>query len=128
MGCDDGLRLELEPATGEFIKPGEIGILLDIGGAKAQVQCTISGSPGKSDCTRTGDESILPFVVVSLEYSSRFIWVQIRRAEPSIIVDVTRDGSGIGSKTYAPNYETFEPNGPECGPVCHSASDSWAVL
>jgi hypothetical protein len=41
-------------------------------------------------------------------------------------VRLTVDGATLLDRTETPGYQTSEPNGPGCDPVCHQASAQWA--
>jgi len=41
----------------------------------------------------------------------------------SIKVEISRDGSPLGSGVFTPTYETVRPNGPGCEPECRGSRD-----
>jgi hypothetical protein len=36
-------------------------------------------------------------------------------------------GAVILDETVSPTYQTDEPNGPGCGPICHQAGAEWTI-
>lgn len=40
----------------------------------------------------------------------------------TIKLTITRDGESIAAGNWAPKYQTSQPNGPACGPVCRQAT------
>lgn len=48
--------------------------------------------------------------------------IQIEGSPTHIRLMVTRNGTTIVDQSFAPQYKTSRPNGPQCDPVCHSAS------
>ena len=45
----------------------------------------------------------------------------------SIRIQVQRDGETVGDQTFTPAYQTSQPNGPSCPPVCTNASVELAL-
>ena len=45
----------------------------------------------------------------------------------SIEVHQTLDGTVVLDQTIAPTYQTNQPNGPGCGPICHQATAAWTI-
>ena len=48
--------------------------------------------------------------------------LQFLEVDGDVNVTVTQDGAEQASEDFAPEYEEFRPNGPDCPPVCRSAS------
>ena len=44
-----------------------------------------------------------------------------------IEVQQALDGTVLLDETISPAYETSQPNGPGCGPICHYASAAWTI-
>jgi hypothetical protein len=44
-----------------------------------------------------------------------------------VVVDVSRNGVELSSRTVSLTYEVFQPNGPNCGPGCNEASATITV-
>jgi len=42
-----------------------------------------------------------------------------------VVVALSEEGTVTDEKTFEPRYEEAQPNGPDCGPICHQASDRW---
>ncbi len=45
----------------------------------------------------------------------------------SIEVHQTLDGTVILDQTVSPTYQTNQPNGPGCAPICHQAGAEWTI-
>jgi hypothetical protein len=141
IGCGDALTLEMRPAGGgfpdgaytltletraglrtcRFVMPDSVPQL----GALGSVDC----DPGASawveqatDCTETRSgnatsESCRPV-------PGRFaLHAQLQDTPDVVSVRVERDGLALLDSTLTPTYETSQPNGPDCGPVCHQATE-----
>lgn len=39
-----------------------------------------------------------------------------------VIIRITHEGKPVVTKTFYPEYQMSQPNGPSCGPVCKSAA------
>lgn len=48
--------------------------------------------------------------------------IQIEDSPAQVHLVITRDNIVVADQSFAPQYNTSQPNGPQCGPVCHSAS------
>jgi hypothetical protein len=48
-------------------------------------------------------------------------------APASLTVTVTRDGQQVGSRSWTPEYQTVQPNGPGCEPTCTNATVELAL-
>lgn len=116
IGCVDGFSGEFSPA---FTTPGAYAFTLDLDGSVS----TCAGSlplnddfncDGALGVTLSGsalpdsEHSLPGFQILQFD----FVTLQLT---------VTRDGTEEASWTVTPEWETFAPNGPECGPVCTSA-------
>jgi hypothetical protein len=45
----------------------------------------------------------------------------------SIEVHQTLDGTVVLDQTISPTYQTNQPNGPGCGPICRQATAAWTI-
>lgn len=45
----------------------------------------------------------------------------------SIKVHQTLDGTVVLDQTISPTYQTIQPNGPGCAPICHHATAAWTI-
>ncbi len=50
--------------------------------------------------------------------------IQISGAPKKVMIRITHDNNPFVTRTISPSYTTSAPNGPECGPICRSASQS----
>jgi hypothetical protein len=134
IGCVDAWSLTLRQADGS---PPTHAVELDIDGERVvcppvsldaryatcadsvmiqlsdEVVCEEHESPNgdrSQECTPTG----------------RFEEIVVVNGTPAEVVVALSDGDTVtDERTFEPEYETTQPNGPECGPICHQASDRW---
>lgn len=53
--------------------------------------------------------------------------ITIEGTPGSIEIQQTVGGTVIFDQTVAPTYQTNQPNGPGCGPICHQAGAAWTI-
>jgi len=108
IGCSDHVRVVLQPAVGTTY---DVDLVVD--GVEGSFTCTALGTGGwrPTDVSRaalsggcTGDGFEILGTPESVE-----------------AVVSAQDGSWLGSLTDTPNYETIQPNGPDCPPTCRVA-------
>lgn len=75
---------------------------------------TAAESERSNECT--GD------VPIELGSTDDFTGFTINEAPETVHVVVTLDGATVYDETVTPEYTTSQPNGPDCPPVCQSAS------
>lgn len=130
MGCVDGLRLELTPDS--KWPAGAYRIEIEADGATQScaavlplkacdagqsVQCTGASLAriGESGCALPPGEHGLSDI-------------QFSAAPKRVHVRISRDGASrgeiavIADQELTPEYRRLQPNGPDCEPVCNSAS------
>lgn len=119
LGCLPGLRVELTP-LGSW-KPGAYQFDLTIDGSSVTCQKTLP----LTDCSRLSCSPADPRAVISttgcngLPADGGFSEIQVKDSTvKSVTVKVSRDRVELVNKTFIPQYKSFFPNGPECGPDC----------
>jgi hypothetical protein len=129
IGCVDGLRVSLEPSArwpaGEYRfdfvidgTPATCTGALPLPGCEQGGALRCTGAPvqiGESGCA-------LP----PLEHG--FSDISLTSAPAHLKVTISRDAQVIGERELRPSYQRSQPNGPDCPPVCNSASDAWRVF
>jgi len=53
--------------------------------------------------------------------------ISVMGSPTSIRVEQSVGGTVVLDKSAAPAYQTNEPNGPGCGPICHQAAADWTI-
>ncbi len=121
IGCQDGLVVRVLPA--EAWPPGQYQF--DIGQDGARVACT-----GTLPLPPCGGQAMVcdarePLIVESgcaLEPAAHAFGAVIFSTTPAeVAVVVTHDGKRVGAGHWRPVYQTSQPNGPGCEPVCTNA-------
>ena len=117
IGCADGFNGEFSPA---FTTQGAYVFPLDLDGVTSSCTGSLPLNDGFScdgDLGVSQSGSALPDDEHSLPgfYVSRYDFAQLQ-------LTVERDGVEVASWSVSPEWSTFQPNGPECGPTCTSAS------
>lgn len=53
--------------------------------------------------------------------------IRVLGTPSSIEVQQTLDGTVVLDQTLSPTYQTNQPNGPGCAPICHRATAAWTI-
>jgi len=140
VGCTDGATFTLRPPLShwdngayqvevtfdgvEHACPFSVPDDLPSGGTWRVLACT----PGLSvfiapevNCEehRDGDTASETCTPVPEKY---FVQGSMNGTPATYQVVMLRDGAKVVDHTETPSYKTAQPNGPECGPICHQAS------
>jgi hypothetical protein len=129
IGCVDGLRIALEPSArwpaGEYRfdfvvdgRPASCTGKLPLPACEQGGALTCTGVPvqiGESGCALPASEH-------------GFSDVGLTSSPARVKITISRDGQPIAERELSPVYQRSQPNGPDCPPVCNSASDTWRVL
>lgn len=124
IGCVDGLRVEMRPASGWA--PGSYAFAVDLDGVK--VTCTgalplRACEAGPSLTCDVADKVVIGESGCALpkeQHAFSDLWVQSGPQKVEIVI--SRDGQELKREALTPAYTESRPNGPDCGPVCRSAS------
>ena len=121
IGCASSLEVGF---TGANDKPGRYQVELVADGAPSSCQITVP-----RDCTVTPTCSApgLPWILLlsgcaagtTVQSIEGFVFND--QAPSSVDFVVRRDDIAVGGDSLHPVYQEFQPNGPECGPVCRQA-------
>jgi hypothetical protein len=134
IGCEDGYRVDLKPDSGW--PAGEYRFLIDSDDAHVECRASVplpACGVAAVSCEPRGVVTIaesgcaLPanaqgFPRISFERGRR-----PRRVRLSIVRSVGGTERVIASTELLPRFETVQPNGPKCPPVCTQARDSLTV-
>lgn len=133
IGCGDGWSLTVRQADGSA--PSHT-VELDIDGA--HVVCpAVSPDARFATCADSVTIQLSDEVVCEERESNgdrtqvctptgRFEEIVSVNGTPAEVVVALRDGGTLtDERTFVPRYETTQPNGPDCEPICRQGSDSW---
>lgn len=122
IGCQDGLVIRVLPA--EAWPHGEYRFDIEQDGAR--VVCT--GTLPLPSCDRRAlacdaAEPVITESGCALEPAAHaFGDVMFATTPAEVAVVVTRDGKQVGAGRWRPVYQTIQPNGPGCEPICTNAA------
>jgi hypothetical protein len=94
IGCLDGLTVEIQNAPA-----GPITVQATVEGASGSVHTVTC--PGTSGCT------------------NKFFFSEFTPSQTRLTITTT---AGTREQVVTPTYETFQPNGPKCGPTCRGGT------
>lgn len=128
IGCVDGLTVRFDPAT--TWKHGKYVFSLEADG----VTQTCTGTLPLPPCGPTGGLSCTADIATIGESGCAlppaqhgFADIHFRSGPSKVAIRIERDGVSLANATLAPAYQTVQPNGPSCGPICRQASASIAL-
>lgn len=106
IGCTDGLTLRLlAPETG--FADGSYVAAVTLGDDTSTCTWEVSGAVS-GECETT--------VFTSTEIALTFM-----STPAEVSLELTRDGSTVVTQALTPDYDTVQPNGPDCEPTCRQA-------
>jgi hypothetical protein len=115
MGCVDGVSLAFS-----LREPGDYEITAVAGGGT--VSCTASlPFTGTEACTGPGWVGISGTELPADQQSLEGMWLETIDAD-DVHLTIVRSGTTLYDDVLPITYDTVEPNGPDCGPVCESAA------
>jgi len=134
IGCMDGWSLTLREADGSA--PTHT-VELNVDGTR--VVCpAVSLEARTASCSDSVGLQLVDEVMCEEHVSSngdrsqvctptgRFEEMVLVNGRPAeVVVALRDDGALTDQRTFEPRYEAAQPNGPDCGPICHQASDQW---
>jgi hypothetical protein len=122
IGCQDGLLIRVTPT--EAWPHGAYTFTVE---ADAKTT-TCTGSLPLPACGTPGLTCDGPGVTIgesgcALDPAQHaFADIMFEATPTSVTVGVDLDGRTIASQTFTPEYQTVQPNGPGCDPICTNAS------
>lgn len=128
IGCIDGLRIELEPS--QAWTPGHYTFYFKADGAEQTCEATLPLPGCDTPAVTCSGASFAQLGASGCALPAAqhgFASIEFPDALPRVQVRVERDGQSLVDRTLAPSYQTVQPNGPDCGPVCRSASERLAI-
>ncbi len=119
MGCIDSYTVDLSVTFQQPGPPGQyvLNVMTDKGSAIVTCPIPTSGccAPSQSSTVVVSACPVMDGAALSR------IDVTIEDQPAKVTVQVSRDGTQVGSKTFAPHYYAYELNGKGCG-YCHAVS------
>jgi hypothetical protein len=123
IGCSDGFAGTFSP---ELEEQGSYLFTLDLDGVRSTCTVTLpiiasESCDGPLQISRSGsalpesEHSLPGFMIFSSDFSTYTLTIE-------------RDGVEILSWTEEPEWETYQPNGEGCEPICESAGSTLQVL
>jgi hypothetical protein len=124
IGCDDGLKVDLQPNSGWPAGAYQMTVQAD------DVRVVCRGSLPLPPCASraiscepagvvTIGESGCALPAASHGFSQ--IAFESKLRPKRVEVSITRDGASVAQATLAPVFQTLFPNGPDCPPGCDTA-------
>lgn len=128
LGCVDGLTLSFNPST--RWKPGKYVFVIN---ADDRTQYC-EGSLPLSKCTNgltlvcKGNAAMIGESGCALPAEQHgFADIRFLSGPSKVTIRIVRDGLAIVDEALAPVYQTTQPNGPACGPVCRQAQATLTI-
>ena len=131
IGCEDGLKVELRPASGW--PAGEYRFRIQTNG----VDVTCRGSLPLSSCVGSSDPGAQENVSCNIEGLVQVVesgcalpadaqgfpglWFDPKLRPTMVEISITWDGQLVAEAEIAPSFERVQPNGPACPPACDVA-------
>lgn len=123
IGCVDGLTLTIDPV--HRWEKGDYIFDFMIEGKAVQCKAALPLKPCEEpsvSCDPPGIVMISESGCALPEDAQGFGDIRIESAPMAIRLDIFHNGEKIHGLAAHPQYQTSQPNGPQCGPVCRSAS------
>lgn len=123
IGCLNGLTVRLEPA---LTRAGQYKIAVTADGQAT----TCTGSLPLPACEQQAVTCTGPLAAQLTasgcalpQAQHSFPELHLTGTPAQVQVSIQRDGAVVAEKTLTPAYKTSQPNGPDCEPICTSASE-----
>lgn len=125
IGCESGLRVQLEPTGGW--PEGRYRFEIDADGAHATCTGSIplpACGTSALACDRTDGFQIIESGCALAPSGQSFpvIRFDAKLRPKTVTIGVLRNDASVGRMQFAPRFETVQPNGEGCEPVCEQAS------
>ncbi len=123
IGCQSGLVISFAAANWPA---GTYQVVAQT--PSGQRSCSVAlplASDGQATCTGAMTLGTSGSALPAAQHS--LVGVQLPDDPTQVTLTVTRDGSQLANKAFAPAYKVSQPNGAGCEPVCKQASEqlSW---
>lgn len=115
IGCVDGVTVSITTLGG--FPDGQYMIDAKMDGQLVHADCTIARA--SSSCTQG--------IMMVRNAMTGGLKATLPGAPAAVEVTLFFEGRGIGSDSFAPTYNTFQPNGGTCGPTCRQATHPMTI-
>ncbi len=136
VGCEDGVSVMLVPPDG-VVSPGEFWVRVVIDG-QTTLECSASYASGttRPDCAfeelslfvSPGEECREPVPSgeeACVRREEMAVGIRINGTPTQLDIEYTSSEGEIYSVTSTPEYQTLQPNGPQCEPTCFHAGETF---
>lgn len=121
IGCEDSLQIRLDAQRWEA---GNYTFQFDVDGEASECSGSVPWVCSQ-DCATTG----IAFYGCTQEAGgSTFEGIRISGSPKRVSLTIQRDGATVASKVFEPEYRHVQPNGPQCEPICHQATENLSVV
>jgi hypothetical protein len=120
IGCVDGLEVFF---VGTDPGPGVYTVEIDLHGEFIHCQATIPlGTDGDDGCTDARVSLFLSGSALEADQQSVDGFFLDSTDTGAVAVTISHDAVQVGYAAFEPDYQTLQPNGPECEPTCSYAT------
>jgi hypothetical protein len=123
IGCQSGFSVDWESASGW--KPGRYVFEIELDGAKTTCEGALPlracGAGPSLTCSPGGAVMIGESGCALPPGQHGFSGFSVSTFPSSVSVTIKRDGKALSTESFRPSYQTSQPNGPGCEPVCKQA-------
>lgn len=124
IGCGDQFTATVTVDT-TMVPAGTQTVTVTVDGAATSCTVAPPGDVGYGDpCSAGFGLTIGPAQPTDGKFTEK---ITVNGSPRSIEVQQTVGGTVIFDQTISPTYQTNQPNGPGCGPICHQASVAWTI-
>lgn len=126
IGCSDGLRVELAPATGSWA-PGSyvFAIVTPTGTTTCEGALPLPACETGRAFRCAGPPVLITESGCALPAEAHgFSTLELAAGPPAVTITISKDGVELVRRELAPSYQTTSPNGPGCEPTCRQASET----
>ena len=131
IGCEDGLKVELRPASGwpagEYrFRIQANGVVVTCRGSLPLPSCVGSSESGAQKNVSCDNEGLVQVVESGCALPADAqafpgLWFDPKLRPTRVEISITRDGQLVAETEIAPSFERVQPNGPACPPTCDVA-------
>jgi hypothetical protein len=123
MGCTDGYQVDFRSASSSWAAGTyHIGIVADGQSITCAATLPFESQSPPHDCS--SPDVMLGVSGTALPAAQHALTGLVFSTHPAnVTITISLDGKPFASAALAPAYATSRPNGPDCEPVCTSASD-----
>ncbi|MCB9610043.1 MAG: hypothetical protein H6716_25885 [Polyangiaceae bacterium] len=118
IGCEDALQIRLDALRWGA---GEYTFKFDVDGASSECNASVPWACSQ-DCAAPG------IAFYGCTEGKAIEGVRISGSPKRVSLTIQRDGTSVANKVFEPDYQHVQPNGPQCEPICHQATENLSVI